>query len=124
MGKLTSKGKHTVKARNDPYTNTVSKTATMSRGEYKCRKWELHLKLRDQQLKTTLYIYRLLYCNLMGNANKKLQQVHTQKRESNLNKTLKRSSNHKRREQRERVEKRPTKTNQKQLRKWQEEHTY
>ena len=45
----------------------------MRRGEYKCRKWELHLKLRDQQLKTTLYMYRLLYQNFMGNATQKLQ---------------------------------------------------
>ena len=56
MGKLTGKGKHTVKAGNHPYTSMISKPATMRKGEYKCRKWELHLKLRDQQLKTNLYI--------------------------------------------------------------------
>ena len=57
MGKLTGKGKHIVKSVNHPHTNMISKQATMRRREYKCRKWELHLKLRDQQLKTTLYIY-------------------------------------------------------------------
>ena len=31
----------------------------------------MHLKLRDQQLKTTLYIQRLLYQNLTGTANQK-----------------------------------------------------
>ena len=52
MGKLIGKGKHAVKSGNHPYTNMISKLATIRRGEYKCRKWELHLKLRDQQLKT------------------------------------------------------------------------
>ena len=37
MGKLTSKGKHTVKVGNHPYTNIISKHAIMRRGEYKCR---------------------------------------------------------------------------------------
>ena len=31
----------------------------------------MHLKLRDQQLKTILYIYRLLYQNLMVTTNQK-----------------------------------------------------
>ena len=31
----------------------------------------MYLKLRDQQLKTTLYIYRLLNQNLMVTANQK-----------------------------------------------------
>ena len=60
MGKLTSKGKHTVKVGNHLHINMISKPAII-RGQYKCRKWEMHLKLRDQQLKTILYIYRLLY---------------------------------------------------------------
>ena len=51
MGKLTGKGKHKVVVGNHPHT-TISKSATMRRGEYKCRKWELHVKLRDQKLKT------------------------------------------------------------------------
>ena len=50
MGKLTGKGKQTLKARNQPYTNMISKPAIVRRGEYKCRKRELHSKLRDQQL--------------------------------------------------------------------------
>ena len=52
----------------------------MRRGEHKCRKWEMDLKLRDQQLKTTSYIYRLLYQNLMGTSNQKMTTVtHTKK---------------------------------------------
>ena len=46
MGKLTGKGKYTVKVGNHPYTNMISKQATMRRGEYKCRKEERYLKLR------------------------------------------------------------------------------
>ena len=91
MGKLTGKSKNTVKAGNHPHTNMISKPAAMRRGEYKCRKWELHLKLRDQQLTTNLcvykyiytyiYLYRLLYQNLMGNANKKITiDTHTTKK--------------------------------------------
>ena len=30
----------------------------------------MHLKLRDQELKTILYIYRLLYQNFMGTAHR------------------------------------------------------
>ena len=56
MGKLTSKGNHTVKAGNHPHTSMTSKPAIVRRGEYKCRILEMHLKLRDQQIKTILYI--------------------------------------------------------------------
>ena len=56
MGKLTSKGKHIVKVGNDPHTNMVSKPVVMEVGEYKCRILEKHLKLRDQQLKTTNHV--------------------------------------------------------------------
>ena len=69
MGKLTSKGKHTVKVGNHPHTNMISKSAIMRKGEYKYRILEMHLKLKDQQLKTVLFTYRLLYQNLMVTAN-------------------------------------------------------
>ena len=78
---LTGKGKHKVTVGNHPHTNIILKPAAMRRGEYKCRKWELHLKLRDQQHKTTLYIYRLLYRNLLRPANQKTTiDTHTQKK--------------------------------------------
>ena len=35
----------------------------MRRGRYKCRTLEMHLQLRDQQLKTISYIHRLLHQN-------------------------------------------------------------
>ena len=69
MEKFTSKGKHTVKVENHPHKNMISKPAIMRRGEYKCRILEMYLKLKDQQLKTILFIYRLLYQNLMVTAN-------------------------------------------------------
>ena len=69
MEKLTSKGKHTVKVGNHPHTNMISKSAIMRKGEYKYRILEMHLKLKDQQLKTVLFTYRLLYQNLMVTAN-------------------------------------------------------
>ena len=89
MGKLTGKSKHAVKVRNHPHTNMTSKPAIVRRGEYKCRILEMHLKLRDQQLKTTLYIYRLLFQNLMVTTIKNLQWIHTRKRKRNPNTTLK-----------------------------------
>ena len=66
MGKLTSKGKHAVKVENRPHANKISKPAVMRIGEYTFRILEMHLKIRDQQLKAILYIYRLLYQNLIG----------------------------------------------------------
>ena len=82
MGKLTSTGKRTVKVGDHPHTNMISKQAIVKRGKYKCRILGMHLKLRDQQLKTILCIYicyifiynlyiDLLYQNLMVTANTK-----------------------------------------------------
>ena len=68
MEKPTSKSKHTVKIGNHVHTNMVSKPArfcTLSWGKYKCRTLEMQLKLIDNQLKTILYIYRLLYQNFI-----------------------------------------------------------
>ena len=53
--KLSCKGKHIVKLGNHPHINMISKP-TIVIGEYEYRIVERHLKLRDQQLKTT-YIY-------------------------------------------------------------------
>ena len=80
MRKLASKGKHTVKVGNHPYTNKTSKPTIVKTEDYKLRILEMHLKLRDQQLKTTLYIYRLLNQNLMVTANQKSTiDTHTKK---------------------------------------------
>ena len=44
----------------------------------------MHWKLKDQQLKTILYIYRLVYQNLMGSTKQK-STIDTQRRKSNPN---------------------------------------
>ena len=80
MRKLTSKGKHTVKVGNYPYTNKTLKPTIVKTEDYKLRISEKHLKLRDQQLKTTLYVYSLLNQNLMVTANQKSTiDTHTKK---------------------------------------------
>ena len=88
MEKLTSKGKHTVKVGNHPHTNMISKPAITRRGEHKCRILEMHLKLRGQQLKTILFIYRLLYQILMVTPNRKSTiNTHTKKKKESKHNT-------------------------------------
>ena len=60
----------------------------MRRGGYKCRTLEMNLQLREQQLKTISYTYRLLYQNFRKLPTKNLQQMHKQ-RKINSNTTLK-----------------------------------
>ena len=69
--RLTSKGIHIVKVGDHPHTNMLPKPEIMRRGGYKCRILEMHLQLREQHLKITLYIYRLLYQNLRGTKSQK-----------------------------------------------------
>ena len=57
MGKFTSKGKYTVKVGNHLHTIMISKPEIVRRGKYKCRISEMHLKLKDQQLKTIFSVY-------------------------------------------------------------------
>ena len=59
----------------------LPKSEIMRRGGYKCRILEMHLQLRDKQLKTISYIYRLLYQNLRVIANQKsTTATHTNKK--------------------------------------------
>ena len=120
MGKLTGKGKNTVKVKDHSDRSMVSTPVTV-RGEYKYRIFERHLKLKDQQLKMIMYIQRLLYQKLLVTTNQKsvILNRYTKKRKRNPNTALKiviitRAENKKGKE-----EKRPTKTNAKQLTKWQ-----
>ena len=121
MGKLTSKGKHIVKAGNHPHTNMISKPAIMRRGEYKCRILKMHLKLRDHKLKQScIYIYRLLYQNLMVTANQKSTiDIHTKKKKESKYNTKNSHQIAREKNKRGRDEKSPTQTNPKQLIKWQ-----
>ena len=82
MARLTSKEIHIVKVGNHPHTNMLPKLEIMRRG-YKCRILEMHLQLRDQKIKTILYIcvYRLLYQNFTVTANQKsVIDIHTNKK--------------------------------------------
>ena len=91
----------------------------MRRGEYKCRTMKMHLQLRNQQLKTILCIYRLLYQNFRITANKK-STIDTQTKKNQLKYNTKDSHQTRRGENnRRRKEKRATKTNPKQLIQWQ-----
>ena len=63
MEKLTVKGKHTVKVGNHIHTNMILKSAIVRRAQI--QDMGNNLKLKDQQQKTILFIYRLLYQNLM-----------------------------------------------------------
>ena len=89
MEKLTGKGKHMVKVGNHLHTNRISKPAIVRKGEHKCRLLEMHLKLKDQQLKTILFIYRQLYQNIMRTANQKSTIDKHTKKKRNPNTTLK-----------------------------------
>ena len=81
---------------------------------------QMHLQLRDQQLKTGSYIYRLLYQNLRVTANQK-SIIDTQTNKKNQFKCNTKHSHQTTRgeNKRRREEKTATKTNPKQLIKWQ-----
>ena len=83
MTRLTSKGIYTVKIQNHPCTIIPPKSEIMRRGGYKCRTLEMNLQLREQQLKTISYTYRLLYQNF------RIAATDTQIRKINSNTTLK-----------------------------------
>ena len=85
----------------------------------------MHLQLGEQQLKTILYIYRLWYQNFRITANQKSTTDTQTNKKNQLKYNTKHSHQTRRGEnKRRREEKRATKTNPKQLIKWQEEHTY
>ena len=95
------------------------KSEIMRRGGYKCRTLEIHLQLRDQlKLKTILYMYRLLYQSFRITANQK----HTLDKQRKINSNITLKIVIKPEEENTREEgkkKRATKTNPKQLIKWQ-----
>ena len=92
----------------------------MRRVEHKCRILEMRLKLKDQQFKTILFIYRLLYQNLMVTANQKPTiDTHTKKEKESKHNTKVSHQITREENKRGREEKRPTKINPKQLTKWQ-----
>ena len=77
----------------------------------------MHLKLRDQELKTILFIYRLLYQNLMVTTHQKsIVDIHTKKKKELKSST---KDNHQITRGQKKKEKNSYKTNPKQLTKWQ-----
>ena len=96
------------------------KSEIMKRGGYKCRTLEMHLQLRDQQLKTISYMYRSLYQNFRITTNQK-STINTHTNKKNQHKYNTKDSHHTTREEnkRRREDKRATKTNPEQLMKWQ-----
>ena len=61
----------------------LPKSEIMRRGGYKCGTPEMNLQLREQQLKTISYTYRLLHQNFRINANQKSTiDTHTKKEKS------------------------------------------
>lgn len=58
-------------------SHNISKPVIVKGGGHKCRLPETPLKLKDQQLKTILSVYRTVYQNLMVTANENLQNTHT-----------------------------------------------
>ena len=53
----------------------------MRGGDYKCRIIKTHLKVRDQQLRTIIYLYRLLFKKLIVTMN---YNIYTNKREKGI----------------------------------------
>ena len=95
------------------------KSEIVRRGWYKCRTLEMYLQLRDQRLKTISYIHTLLYQNFRITANQK-STMDTQTKNNQLKYNTKDSHQTRRGENKKRrEEKRATKTNPKQLIKWQ-----
>ena len=92
----------------------------MRRGGYECSTQEMHLQLRDPQLKTISYKYRLLYQNFRISANQ-TSTTDTQKNKKHQLKCNTKDSHQATRgeNKRRREEKRATKTNPKHLIKWQ-----
>ena len=61
MTRLISKGMHIVKVGSHPYPDMLPKPEIMRRGGYECRTLEMCLQLKDQQLKTIIYVYIYVY---------------------------------------------------------------
>jgi len=113
MTRLSSKGVSTVKIGNHPYTIMLPKSEIMRRGRYKCGTMEMHLQLRDQQLKTISYIYRLLYQKFRATANQKpTTDTQTNKKNQLKYNTKDRHQTTRGEHKRKREEKRATKSNQ------------
>ena len=86
-GKLTGNGKHK-KVGNHTLTNMLE-LSSVRRGKNKCRTLKMSLKLSPSTKNNFVYIYRLLYQNLMGTENQNIAiDTNYKKRKRKPNTTL------------------------------------
>ena len=71
---------------------------------------QMHLQLRDQQLKTILYMYRIPYQNFRVTAKKTLQLIHTQRKKNTLLKIVIKTQEQRTREEGKKKEQKNSKT--------------
>ena len=71
MREFIGKGRHKAKVGNRLDKNIISKPAIVRKAEHKSRILDMHLNLKDQQLKTILFIYILLHQILMVTTHQK-----------------------------------------------------
>ena len=122
-----SKGVHIAKVGNHPHTNMLQKQETVRRRAHKSRILERNPQLKDQWLRTILYIYIYIpISKLLGNWKPEIYNIYTPTNKKKQSKQKTEDSHQTTREV-NRIsweEKRPMKTNPKQLAKWQKEHIY
>ena len=63
-----------MKVANHPHTIMISKPVIVTGGENQCGKFEMPLKLSDEQHKTITYLYRLLYKKSVIPIHRKMKQ--------------------------------------------------
>lgn len=71
MREFIGRGRHKAKVGNHLDKNIISKPTIVRKAEHKSRILEMHLNLKDQQFKTILFIYILLYQILMVTTHQK-----------------------------------------------------
>ena len=86
MGKLTGKDKHIVNTGKVGYTQIqIPKPVNIRERGYKCKIFEMHLKLIDQQLKKNHVFTQMAISNLMVTTNpKSIIDIYTQKNENRI----------------------------------------
>ena len=71
MRKLTSKGKHTVKGRKSSTHKYDIETSNHEKRREQMQHMEYTFEIKRPELKTILYLYKLLFQNLLLTANQK-----------------------------------------------------
>ena len=119
MTRLISIGIYIVKIWNHPCTIMPPKSEIIRGCWYKCRMLKMHWLLRDQQLKTISYIYIDSYIKTSNNCKPKIYSWCTNEKNQCKYNTKDGHQTRRGENKRGREAKRATKTNPKQLIKWQ-----